>query len=149
MPTFREEMAGLADELRQELVVDEFTLRLDTVQTLYRTWSGGAPGRGSEVDVATNIVPIPKASRPPGYAGNQGGRYEEGDLILTRVSVLNYSIEDLTGGQRLSHEEFYWLINGEQYRVVREPEEEYIGWRVHLRRVNRKALAGSHATLGI
>lgn len=137
MNTFRSEFVGLADELRLELVVQEFGLRLDTVRTLTRVWSGGSPGRGIEMDTYLDITPLPRVSAPPRYSGNSGGRYEEGDVRLNRISA-TYTIEQLTGGERGSDTEFYWEINGELYRVVGEPEEKYLGWQTHLRRINRK-----------
>lgn len=133
----RDELVDLVDEVRDEVIDTEVGLRLHTVQTRRRTWSGGEPGAGSSSDSVTTLEPTPKVkSVSPRLMAAAPGTYREGDLLVRAVSA-TYTADDLTGGDLAAGEEFVWLIDGDEYIVVQEPDERYLEWRVHLRGRNR------------
>lgn len=135
--SLRSELIGLVDEVRDQVIDEEIGLRLHTVQTRRRTWSGGEVGRGTTSDVTTTLSPAPKVSDPPArLTVGAGGKFEAGDRYVSKISA-TYSASQLSGGALAAGVEFCWLIDGQPYRVVGEPEEKYLGWRVHLRRMNR------------
>lgn len=135
--TLRDDLIPVLDDVRA--LVDDLGLRQFTVQTRHRSWSGGELGRGTATDTDTEITPPPKVKLPgPRHQFAEPGVYEAGDLLLSKISA-TYDEDDLTGGLfsggLSSTEEFFWLVNGDTYRVVRKPEQRNFEWRVHLRRV--------------
>ncbi len=130
----RDDLVGLVDEVRDQVIDQEVGMRLRTVATRRRTWSGGQPGSGTPTDTDTPLSPTPKVSEPPArLVAAAPGRYQDGDLLVTRISA-TYTEADLTGGSLGAGEEFYWLVDGEPYQVVGRPEQRYLEWRVQLRR---------------
>ncbi len=135
--SLRSELIGLVDGVRDEVIDEEIGLRLHTVQTRRRTWSGGEVGRGTSTDVTVSLSPKPKVTDPASrFQPAAGGKFEAGDRYVTKISA-TYTAAQLTGGALAAGVEFAWLIDGQPYRVVGEPEEKYLGWKVHLRRMNR------------
>lgn len=129
----RDELISLVDQVRDEVIDGEVGLRLHAVVVRRRTWSGGEPGRGTPSDVDVVLTPKPKVSNPPPrLVMAEGGKYRDGDRIVSRISA-TYTAGELSGGTVGADEQFYWLIDGVPYTVVGEPEERYLGWRVQLR----------------
>jgi len=127
----RDDLVAIVDEARTDIVDDLCGLRLRAVQVRTKTWSG-EPGVGTPTVDTVTLAPVPRV-RPPTsrLQAAQPGVWRDGDLVVDRISA-TYSVTDLnprTGGVEVE-----WLIDGEAYTVVREPEEKYLGWRVHLRR---------------
>jgi hypothetical protein len=132
-------MIELADEIREDVIDGELELRLHTVSTVRRTWSGGAKGRGSVEEEETILSPKPKVSSPSlRLLIAVPGKFLDGDVLVTRISV---ALEegDLTGGSLGEDEEFFWRIDGRPYRVVGLPEQRYLEWRVQLRPMNARS----------
>lgn len=130
----RDELIDLVDDVRDEVIDGEVGLRLDSVVIRKRTWDGAEPGDGTPTDVDMELTPKPKVSRPPPkLIASSGGVYVEGDLWVRRISA-TYTRAELTG-EPSGTSEVFWLINGDPYRVVGEPDERFLEWRVHLRRM--------------
>ncbi len=133
---FRDDMIAIADDGRDIAV--SLGLRLHTVAVRTRTWDGGEVGRGMANDADLTLDPAPKV-RPPSAREIAGapGVYEDGDRIVDRISA-TYTEAQLSGRPIPAASEVYWLIDGDPYRVVREPQAQFLGWRVHLRRMRNR-----------
>lgn len=131
----RDDLIGVVDEVRGDVIDTEAGLRLFAVKTRTRTWSGGEVGRGTAIDVETPLTPKPRVRAPaPHHVLAAPGRYEDGDRIVDRISA-TYTEAELDGGTLTTAKEFYWLIDSEPYRVIGKPEKRYLEWRVQLRRM--------------
>lgn len=133
--TLRSDLIPVVDDTRS--LIADLGLRLYTVQTVLRTWSGTQRGLGEASDVTVAIEPTPRVSDPPPRrTPESGGRTETGDRQVTRISA-TYEMDDLTGGTLGALQEFFWLIDGAPYRVVGVPEKKPFEWRVQLARMSR------------
>ena len=133
--TLRTDLIPVVDEARD--LIDDLGLRLYTVQTVTRTWSGARRGEGTATDVAVTLSPTPKVSDPPPRRNPElGGRTEVGERQVSRISA-SYDVDDLTGGALGASQEFFWLLDGVPYRVVGIPEKRAFEWRVQLARMAR------------
>jgi hypothetical protein len=131
--TLRDDLIPVVDEMRE--LVDDLGLRRNTVETRLRTWSGGELGLGTPTDVDTELDPKPKVAEPsPWLLESSGGKYESGDLIVSRISA-TYDEDDLTGGTLAAAAEWFVLIDGDPYRVVSAATERNFEWRLHVRRI--------------
>ena len=110
-------------------------MMLDTVSTVHLTWSEAEAGLGVQQVDEHVIDPVPRVSEPPSaLTAGPAGNYESGDRFVSKISA-TYTREELSGGDLDSDaREFFWIVNGDQYRIVGEPRQEYLEWKVHLRR---------------
>ena len=135
--TFRDDMIACADELRNDIADVEFQTRLHTVKTRRRSWSDGRVGKGTATDTDVTITPKPKVGPvDTRLRMAEPGKYQDGDRLVRKVSA-TYTEEQLTGETVAANEEFYWLVDDEEHRVI-EVTERYIGWRVVLRRMQKR-----------
>lgn len=142
---FRDCMKEIANCART-LADDEFGRRLHTFVIRTRTWSGSSLGEGTssvsdltftsaQTDPATpnTVSPRPRLLLPENmYTANQAGSFEDGDIVADRVNG-TLTEAQLTGRPLAANVERYWVVDGDEYNVVRV-EERYTFWRVHLRR---------------
>ncbi len=141
--SLRDDLIPLVDSIRTSVVDEIAGLRLHTVTIRYVSWTSGTPGRGDKVDHDHDLEPVPKVEDPsPKMTFGQPGVFEEGDRIASRISA-TYDKADLYDASPATGTETFWLIDGEEYKVVGEPQEGYLGWEVQLRRRRRKATATS------
>lgn len=132
---FRDDIVALVDEVRSEVIDQDLGLRLHTVQTRLREWSGGELGLGTATDTLVTLDPPPKVYSPsPRLQAAAPGKYEDGDRLVRKISA-TLTEDELTGGALTSVQEFCWLIDGDPYRVVGEPDKRFLEWRVQLRRM--------------
>ena len=137
MPTLRDDLIPIVDELRREVVDGIAGLRISTVSIRRRSWSGGRLGTGTPTDADLVLDPVPRVGSPtPHDRSSEAGKYEEGDLVADRIS-LTYTEDQLSGGLSAS-QELFWLIDGEAYRVI-SVEERYLQWRVQLGRMRNRS----------
>lgn len=134
--SLRDDLIPLVDDVRRDVVDAVAGLRIHTVSTRRRVWDGGAPGRGDAVDTDTPLDPVPKVRNATKFQTGEAGRFEQSDLRVEKLSA-TYAQEDLDGGPLDDNEEWFWLVDGESYRVV-EVEERYLEWRVGLKRVRTR-----------
>lgn len=147
---FRAKLVTCIDQARQ--VIDDLGLRVEEVQVTTREWSGvtgaGLPNDGlqlgagtqSETDLFT-ITPRPLVSNPrPRLVAADPGKYLEGDRIISGISrALERDVfPDAPKGGGGEAVERYFLIDGEPYRMVREPQKENFEWIIHVRRMRRR-----------
>jgi hypothetical protein len=138
---FRDCMVGIVDCART-IADDDFCVRRYEVKTRLRVWGGPQRGQGGFTDTDTTFAPRPKVHESaPRWMHSNAGKVEEGDRFVDKLSG-SLTIDQLTGGKLGPLEEFIWLLSGkdgleEAYAVVSEPDERYVDWRVHLRRMNR------------
>lgn len=133
--TLRDDLIPVVDGTRT--LVSSLGLRLVVVKTVTRTWSGGAPGRGTATDVEVTLTPAPKVRPPsPHQVETAQGRYEEGDQLVTKISA-TYTEAQLDGGSIGAAVEFFWTLDGEPYRLV-GLEELPFEWRAQLRRMRNR-----------
>lgn len=136
--TLRDDLQPVIDNGRQ--LVTDLGLRPYTVATRLRVWSGAKIGIGNDVDpnyvdTDADISPTAKVSYPtPNYTYASPGKFEDGDIFVSRISR-EYTEEELTGGTLAANEEWMWVIDGKHYRLVGKPEKRNFEWRVHLRRM--------------
>lgn len=130
--SLRDDLIPLIDDVRDEVVDGVAGLRLHTVATRLRTWSGASRGLGVATDVDTPIAPKPKVIDEPNLRVSEGGRYEDSDRVVEKISA-TYTEAQLTGSAATALQEFFWLIDGQPYRLV-SIEEKYLGWRIVVRR---------------
>lgn len=134
---FRDDMVAIADDGRDIAV--SLGLRLYSVVVRTRTWAGGEPGRGTPTDVDLTLTPVPRVKDPtPREQAAAPGIYEAGDRVIDRISA-TYTTGQLSGRPIAVGVEVYWLIDGDPYRVVQQPQVGFLGWRVHLRRLRDRS----------
>lgn len=135
--TIRDEIIPLIDSVRRDVVDVQAGFRLHTIQTRLRVWDGGEVGRGTPTDTDVTLDPVPRWREPtPRERSAEPGRYQDGDVIVTKISA-TYTEDDLTGGALGAASEWFWLVDGEPYRVA-SVHERIFEWRVHLRRMRRR-----------
>ncbi len=133
----RDDLIPILDDIRRDVIDTAVGLRLDDVVVRRRVWSGRSLGQGTATDTDTELDPRPKVHDPPPKARyTEPGRYDEGDRVVDKIS-LTYTRAQLDGGTLAANEEFYWLVNDLAYRVI-SVEDEYLGWRVHLRKMRER-----------
>ncbi len=142
---FRDCMIEIADCVRG-IADDDFGRRLHTFVIRTRTWSGSTLGAGTsttadltftsaQTDPVTpdTVSPRPRLLLPENvWTSNEGGSFEDGDVIADRVTA-TLTQAQLDGRPLATNVERYWIVDGDEYNVVRV-EERYTHWRVHLRR---------------
>ena len=136
--TLRDELEPVVDEARG--IVEELGFRPYTVTVRTRVWEDGTPGRGDYEDTDLELEPAPKVGAPPRYLMGLPGRYEEGDLVVSRISR-SYTVAELGGGTPTAGTEVVWVLDDgeevQEYRLVGPPEKRPLEWRCQLRRLRR------------
>lgn len=129
----RDSLIPLVDTIREQVIDGAVGLRLHTVKTRLRVWSGGELGRGTATNTDTTLDPKPKvAVVTPRLVQASGGKYLDGDRTVSKISA-TYTESQLDGGAVAAGREFYWLIDDEPYEVVGKPQRGFLGWTVVLR----------------
>lgn len=132
---FRDDMRVILDDVRDSILDDCFGRRLHTYIIRTRTWSGTEVGDGTFT--VSDLVPTPRPRymrAEPNAMSNLAGRFEDGDIVIGKVSARSYTaaqLGDPNEGQ--PHIEVFWIIDGDQYFDVIGTEIRYGEWRVHLR----------------
>lgn len=140
-----------ADSLRVSLIpivdagrqlVSDLGFRQSIVTVRVRTWSGGRPGSGTAADVDTVLSPRPKVGEPPARLVHDApGRYEAGDLIVSRISITYEETELMPNPS--AGVEVIWLVTdaidgrSREYKLVGVPSKLSFGYTAQLRRRNR------------
>ena len=137
------------DEARQ--IIDDLGLRPETVEILTLEWGGFPPGLIDVDDqfglgVSTQIsrvviTPKPLVSKPhPRLVAADPGKYLEGDRIVSKITrtLLESDLDDPADGGGGEKRERYFLIDGREYRRVREPEIHNFEWVIHLTRMRKR-----------
>lgn len=131
--TLRDDLEPIVDDARS--IVDDFGLRPFVVTVRSITWSGGRPGSGTATNTDIVIDPAPKVAEVPLRLRTvEGGRFEDGDRVVTKISR-SYTESQLTGGTPATAKEVVWLIGTDEYRLVSEPMKKNFEWQVLLRRI--------------
>lgn len=152
--TLRDDIQPIIDDGRQ--LVADFGLRARRVQIWKRTWSGTeVDGEGGEVVEALQreITPPPKVKEPPArLVFDAPGKYEQGDLLITKISRA-YSEEDLDGGQLGSGETWLYFISTDdhtwrEYTVIGPPAMKNFAWEILVRESTRVPRSNTIQTLG-
>jgi hypothetical protein len=93
-----EELAEVADDLRQLAADPDIGLRPYTVHIVRVAWSGGEIGRGEpDVTLDVPLLPIPKLTMTGlSRDSKEGGTLERGDARLEQVSP-RYTEDELAG----------------------------------------------------
>lgn len=136
--SLRDNLIPLVDSIRESVIDVMAGLRLHTVAVRQTAWDSGTVGRGVKVNYDHYLEPVPKVENPsPSMTFGQPGVFEDGDRVVSRISAM-YDKADLFDAPADGTEQF-WLIDGEEYKVVGEPQLGYLGWEVQVRRRRRKA----------
>jgi hypothetical protein len=129
----RDDLLPVVDAGRE--LAEDLGLRQRVVKTRLRVWSGGVVGRGTATDTDTTISPAPKVREPPArFVHETAGRFQEGDLQITKISA-SIDDDDLTGGTLAAGREWFILVDGEPYRVVGRPEIRNFEKRLLVRKI--------------
>lgn len=132
--SLRSDLIPVVDDARG--LVADLGLRRYTVIVRTRAWSGGKVGFGDPTDTDLTITPAPRVERlPVRLITNSGGIYEEGDLLVSKISA-SYEESDLVAAPT-SGTEILWILNDESFRAVTRPEQKNFEWKVVVRRLNR------------
>lgn len=140
-----DDLLSVVDDLRTELPTD-MGIRQWRVFVVRRTWSGDERGQGTYTESELELVPRPVV-RFGGlsHKSNPEGRDEDGDVVLTEVS-LTYTETELGGdGTFADNVELFYRLDdamgqGTPSRIFvpRKPpfpdRERDIGWRIVLTR---------------
>ncbi len=137
--SLRGELVALVDEVRQEVIDDAAGLRLHDVIIRRTTWSGGAPGRGTQSHEDLELRPRPRVRADRRHAWSEGGRAVEGAVTVDRISA-TLTAEALGAGALPAGVEVLWLIDGAPHRPSGPPEARLLEWR--------QALVLAHARPG-
>lgn len=134
--SLRDDLVPVFDETRT--LIGDLGMRRHTVTIRTRVWSGGRVGSGTATDTDVVVEPAPKVVDPLArLVGDTVGRYEAGDLIVSRISA-TYTEADLAHPGTAGTERI-WLVDDRAYKLVGVPEEKNFEWRVLLRRMSRPA----------
>jgi hypothetical protein len=129
----RDDLIPIVDTIREQVIDVAVGLRLHTVKTRLRVWSGGELGRGTATNTDTTLDPKPKVNLiTPRLVQASGGKYLDGDRVVEKISA-TYTEAQLDGGTVATGREFYWLIDDEPYEVVSKPRKGFLGWSIVLR----------------
>ncbi|MCG8423692.1 MAG: hypothetical protein MJE77_37820 [Proteobacteria bacterium] len=160
MPTAVLDTTKLADRLVTKVdsirgnVHGKLGTRPHTVEVVRRTWTGPRRGEGTASDVRTAISPPPAVHVRVGNRLRPAGLEEEGDVVLTEIS-LTWAENELHEPALADTEEHYFRIIGAhgqgvrpRYYVPMKPpvvrrgdhQGDQIDWRLELRRVERSDL---------
>lgn len=137
----RDDLIVCVDDARA--VVDDCGLRQHDMKVRTRTWAGTQAGDGVVTETDITLTPRPRLRLPENEQWlNPAGEYEQGDLLIDRVSA-RYTRAELGDPEAVSagNIEAYWVITErgsvtpeeELYDVV-STEKQNFQWRVHLRR---------------
>ncbi len=135
--SFRDDLIAMVDEIRGDVLDTELGMRLHTVETVLRTWSGTRPGDGTPTDVVVVLDPPPKVLTPRGRQ-QDGGREQRVDLVVSKISAA-LAESALTGGTLAANQRFYWRITDGDggtpayYWLQGMPEKRTLEWQVNLR----------------
>lgn len=141
--TLRDDLIPIVDVLRDTVVDGVAGLRVHTVSIRMVTWDSGRVGLGTKTCYDHELEPVPKVMDPsPKMTFGPGGLIEEGDRIVSKVSAI-YDKADLFDISPADGTEQFWLIDGEEYITIGEPQLGYLGWKVQVRRRRRKTTAAS------
>ena len=137
------------DDARQ--LIDDLGLRPEIVEIITVEWAGlpgGALPTDYQFGLGTStqisriaITPKPKVSDPhPRLVAADPGKYREGDRIVTKVSrtYLEEDLVDPADGAGGEQRERYYLIDGDPFRLVREPTKKNFEWQLHLARMRER-----------
>lgn len=125
--SLRDRIAAVCD--RGRVIVDDFGLRVHVVALRVTTWSGDAPGRGTQTNVDTVIEPAPKVESAPRWKVEAPGATESGEIVARKISVVTYSEATLRAAT-------VWRVDGQDYRLVRL-EQRATEWKATLARMSR------------
>lgn len=90
---FADALVGVVDDIRG-LIHGTLGTRPNRVFIVTRTWSGSLVGDGTPASVEMELLPPPMVTEAVRYELRPGGREEEGEVVLTNVS-LTYSEGEL------------------------------------------------------
>lgn len=147
---FRADLVPCIDAARQ--CVDDLGLRTDVVEILTVQWSGldvvGVTNNGLQLGAGTPsetmrtlVTPAPVVSDPePRLVAQDPGKYAQGDRIISKVSraYLRTDFPDAPRGTGGEATERYFLIDGDPYRMVGEPQDRNFEWVIHVRRMRNR-----------
>lgn len=129
--TVRSDLIPVVDAARQ--VVADMGLRVRSVVVVNVAGISGTGMDATEsLGTPTTITPTPRVRGTADRRAYQPGIYEEGDLIVDKISA------SYTESQLLPTASSRWLINGSDHYAVVGMEPGSFGWRVHLRRMKRQ-----------
>lgn len=131
--SLREDLFPLVDELRG--FSEELGTRPRLVYQVVRTWSGGELGAGTKTETENQLSPAPKVKSASRYAYSSGGRIEEGDIMVSKLSI-TYTEAYLRGEGLPAGVEIFWRVDGSSWRLV-SLEEKMFEWKMVLRRLTR------------
>lgn len=129
----RDDLIGVVDGIRRDVIDGDLGLRLHTVQIRRRTWSGAKLGLGDATDELVTLDPRPRVRVTLDVPSTEAGKREVGDLVVSRISA-TYTEDDLFPRDLPSNVEFCWLIDGDEYVPAAKPEQRFLGWSIRLRR---------------
>ena len=143
----RAALVPCVDAARQ--CIDDLGLRTEVVIIRTVEWGGaGLPDNGYQHGAGTasiltdvTVTPKPLVSNPDSrLVASSPGKYAEGDRVVSKVSrtYLETDFTDVADGGSGEKRERYFLISGDPYRLVGEPELRNFEWRLHLRRMRRR-----------
>lgn len=132
--------------------VDDLGLRPEVVIIRTVEWSGvpgaGLPDNGYQHGAGTasiltdvTVAPAPVVSNPDSrLRAADPGKYAEGDRVVSKISrtYLETDFTDAPDGGSGEKRERYFLISGDPYRLVGDPEKRNFEWRLHLRRMRKR-----------
>ena len=137
MPTLRDSLLPVVNDGRQ--LAADLGLRRRVVATCLSVWSGPRAGDGARVNTVTTITPPPKVREPPGrLVAEAGGKFVEGDLVISKIDPL-LTHDELTGGTLATGSEWFILVDSMPYRIVGEPTLKNFATEVLVRRVTGRA----------
>lgn len=130
--TLRDDMVALVDTVRST-IIEDLGLRLHTVKTRLRQWSGDDKGLGSSTDTVVVLAPVPKVQPAPALTSSEAGRRELGEIVVEKISA-TYTEEELLPRGLSRSQDFCWLVDDLEYEVAAKPKLGFLGWTVTLRR---------------
>ena len=121
-------------------IAEDLDLRDHDVVIRVRVWSGAETGLGTACDTDTTIDPRPMVRSPsPRWVAGSAGTYEAGDRRVEKISRALTPAQLRGPDVVAANTEILWLIDGDAYKVIGEPDDQTFEWQMHLRRLTRSS----------
>ncbi len=134
-------MTGIIDGLKDCSdsilgIRDQIGAALKPVYMVTRHWSGNAVGEGLATDLVVQILPSPRVvDFSHSLALKEGGKIEQGDIILRGISKHHYSELDVNCKSEASNVEKIYMLGDVLYNAI-SVTEKHLTWNVQIRRLS-------------
>ena len=112
MPTLREDLQADLDDARQDIADLGLRQRAVSVRTVTAAATGLAALTALPTYSDLELEPTPRVTGSQDRISRAGGTYEQGDLLVDKISATYTEAQLNPGGASV------WIVDGDEYRLV-------------------------------